>query len=60
MPKLKCQIKSKVEMSKLFWISNLGIHLTFACLLVGRDFEIWIQELRMCTIGSMRQEERRL
>jgi hypothetical protein len=27
-------------MSKIFWILNIGIHLTFAYLLVGRDFDI--------------------
>jgi len=32
MLKLKCQIKSKVKMSKMFWILNFDIHLAFACL----------------------------
>jgi hypothetical protein len=29
MLKLKCQIKSKVKMSKMFWILNFDIHLAF-------------------------------
>jgi len=32
MLKLKCQIKSKVKMSKMFWILKFDIHLAFACL----------------------------
>jgi hypothetical protein len=28
----QCQIKSKVKMSKMFWILNFHIHLAFACL----------------------------
>jgi hypothetical protein len=41
MSKLKVQMKSKAQMSKIFWILNFDIHLTFACLPVGRDFDIW-------------------
>ena len=40
MPKFKYQIKSKAQMLKIFWILNFDIHLTFACLPVGRDFDI--------------------
>jgi hypothetical protein len=42
----KCQINSKAQMSKMFWILNFDIHLAFACLPcllqagAGRDFEI--------------------
>jgi hypothetical protein len=32
MSKLTCQIKSKAQMSKLLWILEFDIHLTFACL----------------------------
>jgi hypothetical protein len=32
MLKLKCQIKSKVQMSTPLWILSFGIHLIFACL----------------------------
>jgi len=45
MSKLKVQIKSKVQMTELIKEELLtfgffGIHLTFACLPVGRDFDI--------------------
>jgi hypothetical protein len=43
--KLKVQVKSKVQMTKLnkkaLILRRLGIHFAFACLPVGRDFDIW-------------------
>jgi hypothetical protein len=39
MSKLKVQIKSKAQMSKIF-VLEFDIDLTFACLPVGRDFDI--------------------
>jgi len=49
MPNVKVQLKSKAQMTKfineeIFDIQSFGIHLTFACLpvgRVGRDFGIW-------------------
>jgi hypothetical protein len=44
MSKLKVQMKSKAQMAKLdnkyFDIESFGIPLKFACLPVGRNFEI--------------------
>jgi len=45
MSKLKVQIKPKAQMIKTFgiyWYLDVAIHLTFACLPSGRDFELWI------------------
>jgi hypothetical protein len=43
MSKLKVQMKSKFQMTEgPFDISSLVINLIFACLPVGRGFDIWI------------------
>jgi hypothetical protein len=36
----QCQIKSKAQKPKVFSLT-FDIHLIFACLPAGRDFEIW-------------------
>jgi len=46
MPKLQVQIKSKAQMTKfskeekVLTLNHFGIHLAFACLPVGRYFDI--------------------
>jgi hypothetical protein len=45
MSNVKVQMKSKAQMTKLkrekvLTLIHFGIHLTFACLPVGRDFDI--------------------
>jgi hypothetical protein len=40
MSNAKVQMSNQFQMSKKFWILDFDIHLAFACLPVGRGFEI--------------------
>jgi hypothetical protein len=48
MSNAKVESSNQVQSSnvKNIWSLNFDIHLTFACLPVGRDFEIWNSALR--------------
>jgi hypothetical protein len=43
--------------AKKFWNWILDIHLTFACLPVGRDFEIWILVISFSLLRSSCSQE---
>jgi hypothetical protein len=49
-PKLQKVFKKRTKFK--FWILPFELNLTFACLPVGRDFEIWISLLLVREAGA--------